>query len=129
MVPLLPDTHVWARTIHASHRVSSRAADAIARTDPVWACPASFHGMGLKERKGRCATIGPYLPRPDGILAVQSGLTTPSTPEMCLHVGARRWDHDDPFDRMVASTAEPLDLTLVTEDGRLTALLPDRTLW
>ncbi len=48
---------------------------------------------------------------------------------ICIHAGDRVWEHRDPFDRMIASTAELLDLILITKDAAFSTLPGLRTVW
>lgn len=48
---------------------------------------------------------------------------------ICIHAGNRDWPHRDPFDRIIASTAELLDLMLITRDAAFATLPGLRTVW
>ena len=48
------------------------------------------------------------------LLREGGGVAAPLTPETCLRAGLADWDHRDPFDRLLAATAETLAVPLVT---------------
>ena len=65
----------------------------------------------------------------DTHLQAQGGAVAPFTPEICLHAGQRIWTHRDPFDRLLASTAEILELPLVSQDAVFKDLPSIRCIW
>lgn len=71
---------------------------------------------------GRAAVLSDMLPRARIDVA-------PLDLDICIHAGQRDWTHRDPFDRLIASTAELRDLTLVTRDPAFATLPGLRTVW
>jgi PIN domain nuclease of toxin-antitoxin system len=59
------------------------------------------------------------------LYASELAVSSPHT----LAAGQLDWDHNDPFDRMIAAQAMVEGLTLVTADEDLHAFGPVATLW
>lgn len=116
MSPVLLDTHVWAWTIHATGRLSSPARSMIASAETVFVSPISWFEIGQKTRLGKWPEMAEVVDRLDDILALQGAVAAPLTSEICRIAGLMDWPHRDPFDRIIAATAETLGLPLMTKD-------------
>jgi PIN domain nuclease of toxin-antitoxin system len=93
---VLLDTHAWVWSLTDPGRLSAGARRAIERADAVMVSPISFFEIAQKVHRG--------------------GIAAPLTPEICLRAALAEWDHRDPFDRLLAATAEVLAVPLVTRD-------------
>ncbi|OYU17079.1 MAG: PIN domain nuclease [Rhodobacteraceae bacterium PARR1] len=116
MTALLLDTHAWVWSLMAPEMLSDAARSAILGADAVMVSPISFYEIGQKVRLGKWPEMLPHADRLDRLLAEQGGISAPFTPAIALHASLRDWAHRDPFDRMLASTAELAGLTLVSRD-------------
>lgn len=56
-------------------------------------------------------------------------MDAPVTNAIAAMAAVQPWKLGDPFDRLIGATAMTMDLSLVTKDEALTALLPDHALW
>ena len=72
--------------------------------------------------------MAPFADRLPEILREQGGIVAPLTPEICLAASLRDWPHRDPFDRLIAATAETMGIPLVGRDP-VFAGLGLRCLW
>jgi PIN domain nuclease of toxin-antitoxin system len=84
--------------------------------------------MALKYRRGRWPEIAAIVTDPGGQIAAEGMLTLPISLEHARAAGMLDWDHQDPFDRMLAAQAIVEGAVLVTVD-RVFADLPLATLW
>ena len=123
---LLLDTHIWLWNFQDPRRLGRRVLrDLQHRENELWLSPMSTWEALTLNHKGR--------------IRIHEGLTTwleratagtheaPLTHEIAL-VARQLSMHQDPADRILAATAEVLDLTLVTADDRLLGLGNIRTL-
>lgn len=116
MAAVLLDTHAWVWSFADDAQLSPGARRAILGADAVHVSPISFFEIGQKVRAGKWPGMVAHAPRLAEILRGQGGMVAPLTPEICLHAALRDWAHRDPFDRLIASTAELSGLALVSRD-------------
>ena len=123
---LLLDTHIWLWTLSNPKRIGSgvlvRLKD---RDNELWLSPISTYEALTLYYKGRFEIDGnleEWLAR-----ATAGTREAPLTHEIAL-IARQLPLHQDPADRILAATAEVLDLTLVTADARLLGLGTIRTL-
>lgn len=129
MTSILLDTHAWVWSFGDERQLSDPALAAIAAADAVHVSPISFFEIGQKVRTGKWPEMAPFAARLPDILRDQGGVAAPFTPEICLHASLRDWAHRDPFDRLLASSAELLGMTLVSRDPTFTSLAGVRCIW
>lgn len=129
MTGVLLDTHAWAWTIFSKENLSSAAVAAITDADAVYVSPISFFEIGQKVRIGKWPEMEEFIPSLTEILHEQGGLTAPLTPEICVHASTREWDHRDPFDRILASTAQLAGLNLVSKDSVFAEISSINRIW
>jgi PIN domain nuclease of toxin-antitoxin system len=129
MTGVLLDTHAWAWTIYATDRLSAAARDAVSRADIVMVSPVSLFEIGQKVRAGKWPEIEPILDRLPEIIRQQGAFSASLTPEICLAASTMDWTHRDPFDRIIAASAEMLGLVLVTKDTAFETRAGLRTIW
>ena len=129
MTPILLDTHVWAWSFMASGQLSARARSALLEAADVYVSPISFYEISHKVRLGKWPEAASSVASLPSILLMQGGAVAPLTYDICLHAGQRDWSHRDPFDRLLASTAELLGLTLVSQDPAFRSLKAINCIW
>ena len=123
---LLLDTHIWLWTLQDPKRLGRRVLQHLKDdANELWLSPISTWEALTLHFKGRIE-IGEDLNR--WVERATAGThEAPLTHEIAL-VARQLSMHQDPADRILAATAEVLDLTLVTADERLLGLGTIRTL-
>ena len=123
---LLLDTHIWLWTLSDPKRLGRRVLQQLKdEANELWLSPISTYEALTLHYKGRFEIDGnltEWLAR-----ATAGTREAPLTHEIAL-VARQLPLHQDPADRILAATAEVLDLTLVTADERLLGLGTIRTL-
>lgn len=123
---LLLDTHIWLWRFREPARLGKRVLQHL--NDPeneLWLSPISTWEALTLHYKGRIRIkedLSEWL-----ALATAGSQEAPFTHEIAL-IARQLPMHQDPADRILAATAEVLDLTLVTADERLLGLGTIRTL-
>lgn len=88
--------------------------------------PISFFEIAQKVRLGKWPEMAPFVARLGAILTEQGGLAASFSPEICLRAGMMDWDHRDPFDRLILTTAHVMHVPLASADticdGRVTRI-------
>ncbi|MEO8531533.1 MAG: type II toxin-antitoxin system VapC family toxin [Deltaproteobacteria bacterium] len=129
MTSVLLDTHAWVWSFADDKQLSPAASAAIMTADAVYVSPISFFEIGQKIRLGKWPEMEPFAADLPKILNEQGGYAAPFTAEICLHASLRDWAHRDPFDRLIASSAECLDLIFVTKDAVFAEISALRCVW
>jgi PIN domain nuclease of toxin-antitoxin system len=123
---LLLDTHIWLWSLSEPRRFGRGVLVQLKDQDnELWLSPMSTYEALTLYQKGRFEIDGDlseWLAR-----ATAGTREAPLTHEIAL-VARQLSMHQDPADRILAATAEVLDLTLVTADERLLGLGNIRTL-
>lgn len=117
MTSILLDTHTWVWSFANDALLSSRARTAIREADTVYVSPISFFEIGQKVRTGRWPEMQGRVKELPAILKEQGGSIATLTPEICLNASTMNWEHRDPFDRLIVSTALALGVALVSKDS------------
>jgi len=123
---LLLDTHIWLWSLSQPRRIGRRVLVQLKdQENELWLSPISTYEALTLYYKGRFeidTDLSTWLAR-----ATAGTREAPLTHEIAL--AARQLSmHKDPADRILAATAEVLDLTLVTADERLLGLGTIRTM-
>jgi PIN domain nuclease of toxin-antitoxin system len=123
---LLLDTHIWLWTLHDPKRLGRRTLQHIKdEANELWLSPISTWEALTLNFKGRIRIKGDLT---EWLAQATAGTReAPLTHEIAL-VARQLSMHEDPADRILAATAEVLDLTLVTADERLLGLGTIRTM-
>jgi PIN domain nuclease of toxin-antitoxin system len=123
---LLLDTHIWLWTLSDPKRLGRRILHQLKdEANELWLSPISTYEALTLHHKKRFEINGnltEWLAR-----ATAGTREAPLTHEIAL-VARQLSLHQDPADRILAATAEVLDLTLVTADERLLGLGTIRTM-
>lgn len=123
---LLLDTHIWLWNFQEPRRLGRRVQRYLQdKKNELWLSPISTWEALTLNHKGRIRIhedLATWL-----ALATAGTREAPFTHEIAL-VARQLPLHQDPSDRILAATAEVLDLTLVTADERLLGLGTIRTL-
>ena len=123
---LLLDTHIWLWSLSEPRRIGRRVLVQLKdRDNELWLSPMSTYEALTLHYKGRFEIeedLSKWLAR-----ATAGTREAPLTHEIAL-VARQLQMHQDPADRILAATAEVLDLTLVTADERLLGLGTIRTM-
>ena len=123
---LLLDTHMWLWTLSDPKRLGRRVLQQLKNeANELWLSPISTYEALTLHYKGNFEideNLTEWLAR-----ATAGTREAPLTHEIAL-IARQLPLHQDPADRILAATAEVLDLTLVTADERLLGLGTIRTL-
>jgi PIN domain nuclease of toxin-antitoxin system len=126
--PYLLDTHVLLWLLGNPGRVPEEVRDQLAdRANALLVSAVSALEITTKVRVGKLDAPG--LPTTLGRRVADLGAETlPVTLEHGLLAGSLRWDHRDPFDRILVAQATLEELVLVTVDAAITDLPVPRVL-
>ncbi len=113
----LLDTHAWAWSLSADKRLTVTAQDYMQAATAVYVSPISFFEVGQKVRLGKWPEMAPFVDRLPLLLEAQGGRIATLVPTIALKASMMDWDHRDPFDRILAATADHYDLPLISADA------------
>lgn len=123
---VLLDTHIWLWNFQDQRRLGRRVLRVLQdRENELWLSPMSMWEALTLNYKGRIRInedLATWMAR-----ATAGTREAPFTHEIAV-VARQLPLHQDPADRILAATAEVLDLTLVTADERLLGLGTIRTM-
>lgn len=116
MTAILLDTHAWAWSLTGDNRLSRPALAAIAQSTTVCVSAVSFFEIAQKVRLGKWPEMAPHVSALPGLLAEQGGIALPLDPAIAIAAGLMDWPHRDPFDRLLAATAQHHNLPIISTD-------------
>lgn len=116
MSAVLLDTHAWAWSFADSGKLTAAARAAIEAAEAVLVSPISFFEIGQKVRLGKWPEMEGHAGDLVEILRGQGGLSAPLGPDVCLSAALLNWSHRDPFDRLLAATAQAVAVPLISAD-------------
>jgi PIN domain nuclease of toxin-antitoxin system len=119
---VLLDTHAWAWSLTRDARLSNRATTAINEAETVLVSPISFFEIGQKVRIGKWPEMERFVRRLPELLEQQGGAAAGLDPQVCVEAAIMNWPHRDPFDRLIAATANRYRLPLVSADAAFDAV-------
>lgn len=123
MTDLLLDTHAFVWAISTPDRLGGTARSLL--EDPsnrVLVSAATAWELATKTRLGRFPEAEPIVAQYRELVAALGAKELAITGAHALRAGGLRWDHRDPFDRMLAAQALIEHATLVTRDGAFAEL-------
>lgn len=130
MSTLLLDTHAYVWALTAPERLSSAAREAVeTATNVLLVSAATAWEMAIKYRAGRWPESEVLLSRHDELTDRLGARRLDISSADAIRAGGLRWDHSDPFDRILAAQALLADATLVTRDHAFSELTGLRILW
>ena len=115
----LLDTHVLLWLLGDPERVPERVRDDLA--DPrheLWVSAVSALEIATKQRLGKLQAEGLVAAWPDRIADI-GAMELAVTGRHATAAGSMRWQHRDPFDRILVAQATLEVMTLVTVDAAL----------
>ncbi len=119
---VLVDTGVFAAILDENavgFRLSAAQRDVLTGNRLFFVSPISFYEIGQKVRHGKWPEMAPHAAKLTDI-ARQANIGVRSLNGPILNEAALLdWDHRDPFDRIIVSTARHFDMDLVTTDTAL----------
>ncbi len=116
---ILLDTHTLLWLVSTPDRVSTTARDVLADPDREVAVSAvSAWEIAIKTRLGRLDGE-PLLSAWPDIMAAMGLTELPIESADAILAGRLRWDHRDPFDRMIVAQAARRGLTIATRDSHI----------
>lgn len=116
MTAILLDTHAWAWSLTGDSRLSRPALAAIAQATTVCVSAVSFFEIAQKVRLGKWPEMAPHVSDLPGLLVGQGGIALPLDPTIAIAAGLMDWPHRDPFDRLLAATAQHHNLPIISTD-------------
>lgn len=123
MTDLLLDTHAFVWAISTPDRLGGSARALV--EDPanrVLVSAATAWELATKTRLGRFPEAEPIVVQYRELVAALGAQELAVSSAHALRAGGLRWDHRDPFDRMLAAQALLEHATLVTRDGAFAEL-------
>lgn len=123
---ILLDTHIWIWALQDQKRLGPQTVRELDdRSNELWLSPISTWEALTLHHKGRITLKGDLA---DWLAQATAGKSeAPLTHEIAL-VARQLPLHEDPADRILAATAQVLDLTLLTADKQLLGLANIKTL-
>jgi len=121
-VDLLLDTHIWIWSLFQPGRLSREVTAALVDEDnQLWLSPISILEFLLLAERGRVHVQRGMAPAEwvNAALSTAPLRDAPLNREVAIRSRTVQLDHEDPADRLLATTAAVYDLTLVTGDERL----------
>jgi len=97
--------------------------------ESVYVSPISFFEIGQKVRLGKWPQMQPYLNDLPSLLQRQGGLVAALSPEICLRAATMEWSHRDPFDRLLAATAQDQGIPIISADVAFDTIAGVTRLW
>jgi PIN domain nuclease of toxin-antitoxin system len=129
-VRLLLDTHVLIWLLGNPARVESRALDAVRDVEnQLFVSAISPFEVSTKHRIGKFADGERLLAGYDDFVKTLGAAELAMTGHHGIVAGALKWDHRDPFDRILAAQSVTESMTLVTSDAAFDNIAGVRTLW
>lgn len=127
---VLLDTHAFVWAVGAPDRLGATARSTIEDPGtPLFVSAATAWELATKTRLGRFGEAEPIVAQFTDAVRELGASDLPVATSHALRAGGLRWDHRDPFDRMLAAQALLEHLPLVTRDATFTELPGLDLLW
>lgn len=119
MSSYLLDTHVIIWLATGPENIPQTVREKLQAAKEINISAASAFEIAQKSRIGNLDSGTAILNRWDKLIAKIGATELPLNSKNLILAGSMPWEHRDPFDRMLAATAQLYGLTLVTKDIRL----------
>ncbi|MBK0419635.1 type II toxin-antitoxin system VapC family toxin [Leucobacter sp. CSA1] len=116
MSSVLLDTHVVLWLATSPERVPPNLTASLTKAEHLFVSPVSAFELAQKARFGRLPQAEAVLARWGELLERMIATELPLTGSEMLHAGSLRWEHRDPFDRLIVAQAQLFGLTVATKD-------------
>lgn len=114
---VLLDTHVIAWGLYEFNRLSSRARLIISDSDVRLISPISFYEIAQKVGLGKWPQMAPFIEQLPALAVEQGEQIAALDATISLKAGLLEWSHRDPFDRIIAATAQHYSVPLISADS------------
>ena len=112
----LLDTNAYSMVLTGDPRLPTEATQHITRATRLALSVMSLYEIGQKVRLGKWPEMEPHIAGLEQ-RAIQDGFDLINlTASAALSAATMDWTHRDPFDRMIAATAQQEDLPLISSD-------------
>ena len=119
---MLLDTHVLVWAMLAPDLLSARAREALAGSTERVVSAASLYEITSKARLGKWPeVVGLLRIDLDARLRADGFEVAAATGAIMERAGRLDWEHRDPFDRLIVTTAQERRMVLVSKDAMLDA--------
>lgn len=126
----LIDSQVLLHAMVAPRLLSAKARRIISNMDEtILASAASAYELGYKFRRGKLPGFEKVFVGYEHHVRRIASLTITITAEHALAAASLEWDHQDPFDRLIAAQALVEGAALITSDAALHSFAPVNTVW
>ena len=117
------DTGVWAQSLIGHAGLSPPAIRAISTARAVYISPISVYEIAQKCRIGKWDDMLPFVADLPKLADEQGGQWAQLGPEILTDAALMKWEHRDPFDRMIVATAKRFGMHVITSDQTILAHL------
>lgn len=118
-IAVLLDTNALLRLVTAPEKIAASARELLSEpATKVAVSAASAWEIAIKTRLGRLDG-DTLLSAWSEVLADMSAAELPIDAGDAILAGRLRWDHRDPFDRVIVAQAARRNLTIATSDSRI----------
>ena len=129
-VNYLLDTHTILWVVRGSDKISTKVKKALNEsTADIFISAVSAYEIMYKHYNGKLTGYEDIAENYSSVLAKLGAIELPITMEHAHYAGSVKWDHRDPFDRLLAAQAHINGLVLITDDLNIKALSWVNTLW
>lgn len=119
MSSYLLDTHVVLWLAAEPQKVPPKVQALLLEAEHLLVSPISAYELSQKANIGRLPGAQAVLARWGELLENMFATELALTGSVMLQAGSLRWDHRDPFDRMLVAQAQLYGLTFVTKDAAI----------
>lgn len=119
MSAFLLDTHVILWLATNPDRIPAEVRTELEQAEEIFVSAVSWYELSQKARWGRLPSAAGLLARWEYFVNELMAQELPLSSEEAIRAGDLRWEHRDPFDRMLVAQAQLNGLCLVTRDETL----------
>lgn len=119
MSAFLLDTHVILWLATNPDRIPAAVRTELEQAEEIFVSAVSWYELSQKARWGRLPSAAGLLARWEYFVNELMAQELPLSSEEAIRAGDLRWEHRDPFDRMLVAQAQLNGLCLVTRDETL----------